>query len=181
KFNKKPEDYFLWLGKFNPDQGSKEALLAAKKAGVKLLVAGTIDHVETEDYKYYKNEVEPLIDGKQIIFIGELEDKKKSEIYGKAKGFLNPIKWNEPFGLVMAESMATGTPVISFRNGAAPEIINDGENGFIVNTVDEMIKRIDEISTINRTKCRERIVNHFSTQKMVNEYENIYNKIISKN
>lgn len=180
-FNKTPEDYFFWLGKFNPDKGAKEALLAAKKAGVKLLVAGTIDKVESEDYKYYKNEIEPLIDGKEIFFVGELEDKKKNEVYGKAKGFLNPIKWNEPFGLVMAESMATGTPVISFRNGAASEIIEDGRSGFIVNTVDEMVKKISEIDLIDRKKCRQRIEENFSTQKMVNEYEKVYKQIVIEN
>jgi glycosyltransferase involved in cell wall biosynthesis len=179
KLNERPEDYFLWLGKFNPDKGAKEALLAAKKANIKLMVAGTIDKVESEDYKYYKNEIEPLIDGKQIVFIGELEDKKKNEVYGASRGFLNPIKWNEPFGLVMAESMATGTPVISFNNGAAPEIIKDGETGFIVSDVDEMVKKIGQIDTIDRRKCRQRVEEYFSTKKMVDEYEGVYNVIAS--
>jgi len=180
-FNEKPEDYFLWLGKFNPDKGAKEAILAAKKAKVKLIVAGAIDKVESEDYRYYINEVKPLIDGKQIIFIGELDDKEKNKVYGNAKGFLNPIKWNEPFGLVMAESMATGTPVISFNNGAAPEIIVDGKTGFLVNSIDEMVKKIKKIDLIKRKECRNRVEKHFSIDIMVNEYENVYYQILNKN
>jgi len=175
--NLHPKDYFLWLGKFNPDKGTKEAVMAAKKAGVKLIVAGAVDKLEGDDYKYYLD-TKPYIDGKLIQLIGEVSDQEKNTLYGNALGFLNPIKWNEPFGLVMAESMATGTPVISFRNGAAPEIIEDGKSGFIVDTVDEMVEKIKVISTINRAECRKQIEDSFSTKKMVDGYESVYNQIL---
>lgn len=176
-FNPIPKDYFLWLGKFNPDKGVKEAIMAAKKANVKLLVAGTIDNLEGEDFRYYNEEVKPLIDNKQIVYIGELDDNTKNKVYGEAVGFLNPIKWNEPFGLVMAESLATGTPVISFKNGAAPEIIVDRESGFLVDNVDQMAERIAHIREIERIKCRRRIEEKFTVEKMVKGYEKVYNKI----
>jgi glycosyltransferase involved in cell wall biosynthesis len=179
-FQPNPKDYFLWLGKFNPDKGAKEAMLAAKKAGIKLMVAGTIDKLEGEDYHYYQEECKPLIDDKSIVFVGEKTDQEKNELYGNALGFLNPIKWNEPFGLVMTEAMATGTPVISFKNGAAPEIITDGEDGFLVDDFDQMVNRIKDITRLDRKKCRQKIPNKFSTEKMVEGYETIYQQILSK-
>ncbi len=179
KLNKTPKNYWLWLGKFNPDKGSKEAIMAAKKADVKLLIAGTIDSLNKEDYLYYTEQVKPLIDGKKIQYIGEINDSVKNKIYGEAIGFLNPILWNEPFGLVMAESMATGTPVIAFRNGAAPEIIEDGKSGFIVDTVDEMVEAMKKIQTIDRKECRRRVEDMFSTKTMVLQYERLYQKILS--
>jgi len=176
-FNPAPKDYFLWLGKFNPDKGTKEAILAAKKAGVKLLVAGKIDNLEGADLKYYEEDIKPLLDDKQIIFVEELDKAKKSEIYGGAIGFLNPIGWNEPFGLVMAEAMACGTPVISFRQGAAPEIITDGETGYLVENVDQMVEKIKIISSIDRAACRRRIEQHFTSKTMVEAYSKIYEQI----
>ncbi len=172
-----PKDYWLWVGKFNPDKGVKEAILAAKRAGVTLHIAGAIDTLENEDYRYYTDEVKPLIDGKQIVYIGEIGDAEKDKIYGEAIGFLNPIKWNEPFGLVMAESLAAGTPVISFRNGAAPEIIVDGENGYLVESVDQMAEKIKDIQKIDRRKCRARIEALFTIDKMVVGYETAYSQI----
>lgn len=172
--NETPEDYFLWLGKFNPDKGTKEAILAAQKAGVKLLIAGKIDHLEGEDFRYYHEEIQPLVDGNQIKFVGEVGTEEKNKLYGNAKGFLNPIQWNEPFGLVMAESMATGTPVISYRQGAAPEIIIEGKTGFLVDTLDEMASKIKEISFISRQACRARVEELFSVEKMVDGYSRLY-------
>lgn len=179
KFNPIPKDYFLWLGKFNHDKGTREAVLAAKKAGVKLIVAGAVDKLESEDYQYYLSTKE-YIDGKTIQLMGEVSDEEKNELYGNAIALLNPIQWNEPFGLVMAEAMATGTPVISFQNGAAPEIIEDGKSGFLVNTVDEMVKRISEVSKIDRKACRKRIEENFTIDIMVNKYVEVYKKLLVK-
>lgn len=177
QFNPTPKDYFLWLGKFNADKGVKEAILSAKKAGVKLLVAGAIDLLEGEDLWYYQNEVKPLIDNQQIVYVGELNDEQKNKVYGEAIGFLNPIQWNEPFGLVMAEAMATGTPVISFNNGAAPEIIVDGKTGFLVENIDQMVEKIREIGKINRMECRQRVEQYFTIEKMIDEYCKIYENV----
>ncbi len=177
-YNPHPKDYFLWLGKFNPDKGTREAVLAAKQAGVKLILAGAVDKLEGEDYQYYLD-IKPHIDGRMISLIGEISDTEKNELYGNALGFLNPIQWNEPFGLVMTEAMATGTPVISFKNGAAPEIIEDGKNGFLVNSVDEMVARIHEIQKIDRMSCRKRVEEHFTVKHMVKGYEKVYQQLLS--
>jgi glycosyltransferase involved in cell wall biosynthesis len=179
-FNSTPEDYFFWLGKFNPDKGVREAIIASKKAKVKLVVAGTIDKLEKEDFLYYRNEVKPLINNKDVIYVGELNDRKKNKYYGNARGFLNPIQWNEPFGMVMIESMATGTPVISFNNGAAPEIITDKKTGYLVKDVDGMAKAIGMIDKINRVDCRQKVEKFFSANRMVSRYENVYATVLNK-
>lgn len=180
-FNPNPKDYFLWVGKFNPDKGTKEAILAAKKAGVKLIVAGKIDSLEGEDLRYFEEEIKPLIDDGEVRLLAELKIEEKNKIYGEARGFLNPIKWNEPFGLVMAEALATGTPVISFRNGSAPEIIQDGETGYLVEDVEQMADKIKVVDKIDRQKCRKRVEDNFTSEKMVEEYLNIYDKLTNAN
>jgi glycosyltransferase involved in cell wall biosynthesis len=180
KYNENPKDYFFWLGKFNPDKGVKEAILAAKMANVKLVISGKVDHLEKEDFDYYQNEVLPLVDNEQIVMAEELNDQQKNEAYGNAIGFLNPIKWNEPFGLVMAESMATGTPVISFKNGAAPEIIEDGVSGYLVDNIEHMAEKISQISKISRLATRKRIEDKFTIQKMAQGYVDIYENIFNK-
>ena len=179
-FNPHSKDYFLWLGKLNPDKGTKEAIQAARRADVKLMVAGKIDKLEGPDLKYYEEEVKPLIDGKQIIFVEELNREAKNKVYGEARALLNPILWNEPFGLVMAEALATGTPVVAFRNGAAPEIVEDGKTGYIVDDVDGMVERIREIDKIDRSLCRQHLEEKFTDDKMIERYIEVYKKIRSK-
>jgi glycosyltransferase involved in cell wall biosynthesis len=180
-FHKNPKDYFVWLGKFNPDKGVKEAITAAKKAKVRLLLAGKIDNLESDDMNYFKVEIKPFIDGDQIQYVGEADDQKKNDIFGNAIAFLNPIKWNEPFGLVMVESMATGTPVISYANGAAPELIKNGKTGFLVSNVDEMLERMLQISSLNRNDCRKHVLAHFSAKVMTKNYEKVFEKLMEVN
>jgi len=178
KFNPNPKNYFIWVGRFNPDKGVREAVMAAKKAKVNLILAGKLNPKgEPEDYAYYKAQIKPLVDGKQILHIKELDDKLKNHLMGNAIGFLNPIKWNEPFGLVMTESMATGTPVISFRAGAAPELIKHGKTGFLVKDTSEMSQKIRQIKKISRQDCRRRVEKYFSSDAMTENYVKIYKKI----
>lgn len=178
-FNPTAKDYFVWFGKFNPDKGVKEAIEAVKLAGAKLILGGKIDKLESEDYQYYKKEIEPQIDNKQIVYLGEFDEKQKNEIAGKALAFLNPIKWNEPFGLVMTESMATGTPVIAYKNGAAPEIITQDETGYLVNNVKEMVDKMKIITKIERRKCRNRVEEKFSSETMTAGYLKAYQDILN--
>ncbi|HSW87751.1 MAG TPA: glycosyltransferase family 4 protein [Candidatus Saccharimonadales bacterium] len=178
-FIEKPQgDYFVWLGKINPLKGTKEAILAAKKAGVKLYVLGAVDKGVPEMFNYYEQEVKPLFDEKQIIWKGEVFLKEKTELLGNAKAFLNPIQWEEPFGLVMAEAQATGTPVISFNRGAAPEVIIDGKTGFLVNTLDEMVEKMKIIDTLDRYACRKNVEDTFSIPNMAKGYEEAYQTTI---
>lgn len=174
-FSKKAGDYFVWLGKVNPFKGTKEAILAAKYAGVQLKVLGAVDKGVPHMLAYYEEEVKPLIDGKQIQWVGEVSLEEKGKLLGGAKAFLNPILWEEPFGLVMAEAQAVGTPVVSFNRGAAPELIVDGKTGFLVNTIDEMVEKMKAVDSIDRYACRKNIEDNFSVDTMVEGYVEAYN------
>jgi glycosyltransferase involved in cell wall biosynthesis len=140
---------------------------------------GPVDEGVPELSQYFHKEVAPLIDNKQIRWIGEVGLKEKAKVLGEAKGFLNPIQWEEPFGLVMTEAMATGTPVISFNRGAAPELIVDGKTGFLVETLDEMVAKIADLDTIDRQACRTRIETHFTREKMIDDYVQSYKTTIA--
>lgn len=180
EFQPKPEEYVCWLGKFNPDKAVVEAIAAARQAGIKIKLAGAIDTLEEEDYKYFKKEVEPLINGEDVEYVGEVNEKQKSDLLGGAKGFLMSIKWEEPFGLTMIEALACGTPVIAFARGAAPEIIQDGQHGFLVNTVAEMASAIGRLDSIDRAQCRERVEKFFTAETMAKHYEIVYQRLLNK-
>jgi len=177
-FNDTPQDYFAWIGKFNPDKGAKEAIQTAKLAGIKLVMAGTIDTEDAIDRSYYEKEIKPLIDGTQIVYVGEKGGREKDDFLGNAKGFLNPILWNEPFGLVSVEAMATGTPVISFRRGALTETIKDGETGFLVDSIDQMVEKIKAISEVKRIDCRKWVEEKFTVETMTENYLNTYRLLL---
>ncbi len=175
EFSETPRDYFLFMGALGEHKNPKDAILAAKKAKVKLILAGG-----KKREPYFSKKINPLIDGKKIKYVGEVTGKERINLYKYAKGFLFPIKWPEPFGLVMAEAMACGTPVIAYPNGAAVEVVKDKKTGFIVRNVQEMVKAIKNIDKIDRKKCRERVKKHFTVEKMVDGYEKIIKKIIKK-
>lgn len=173
-FYPKGKNYFTWLGKILPEKGIAEAIKIAKKARKQFIFAGVIDtHVE-RSMKYFKQQVKPLIDNKQIHFVGPANLKLKNQLLGGAKAFLNPIAWEEPFGMVVLESMASGTPVISYNRGAIPELIEDGKTGFLVKNEAEMVKAINQINKIDRQACRQHVENNFSTQKIAQQYLKVY-------
>ncbi len=173
-FSLTPKNYVMWLGKIVPHKGTKEAILAAKKAGVMIKVAGVVDPGITESLEYFEKEVKPLIDGKGVEFVGEIGMPYKAQLLQGAKVLLNPIQWEEPFGLVMAEAQAVGTPVIAFNRGAASEVINNTQTGFLVDSVDEMAEKIHVIDGIKREDCRSFIQKKFSVDTMVEGYEMAY-------
>jgi len=172
KFCQKPKDYFLYMGALGEHKNPKDAILAAKKAKVKLILAGG-----KRREPYFSKEIKPLIDGKQIKYVGEISGKKRVDLVKCAKGFLFPIKWQEPFGLVMIEAMACGVPVIAYPNGAVPEVVKDKKTGFIVKNVREITEAIKNIDKIDRKKCRERVEKYFSIEKMIANYEKIIKKL----
>lgn len=174
-----PDDYYVWIGKVKPEKGTALAIRAAKMAGVNLKLMGAVDDDEPAYKRYYEEEVKPLLDGQQIEWLGEVGLPEKAVILGRAKAFLNPIQWQEPFGMVMAESQATGTPVIAFDKGAAKELVVDGKTGFIVNSLEEMVKKIPEVEHLDRAVCREHIVTTFPVERMVKGYEAAYNEAIA--
>jgi len=175
QFNPDPEDYLLWLSKVTPDKGIADAIEVAKKTGQNLIVSGVIPK-EYQDFFEYR--IRPMIDGKQIQFVGAANFEKKIELFKKAKAFLYPIKRPEPFGLVVTEAMACGTPVLAYKAGAMAELIKDGKTGFLVDSQEEMVEVVKKIDKIKRINCHRHVHKKFSLQKMINKYEALYHTIL---
>jgi len=178
-FRDKKEDFLIFLGRTSPEKGIVEAIQIAKKAKQKLMVLAKIDPVDEE---YFNKAVKPLIDGNEIVFIGEVPFEEKVEWLSKAKALLFPIQWKEPFGLVMIEAMACGTPVIAPKRASVPEIVVDGETGFIVsveNMIDDMKEKIKYIDKLKPLKCRQHVEKNFTAHKMVKEYIKVYENVIA--
>lgn len=174
----KKENYLLFFGNICADKGPDVAIEVAKRLGLKLIMSGKID--DGVNREFYESEIKPKIDGKMVEFYPEVDHQTKQDFFGKARAFLFPIRWEEPFGLVMPESMACGTPVIAFPRGSVPEVIVDGETGFLVNNVDEMVEAVKKVDHISPYKCREHAEKYFSVQKNADDYIKIYEKIISE-
>jgi glycosyltransferase involved in cell wall biosynthesis len=174
-----PEDFFVWLGRIVPDKGTHLAVKAAKKAGVPLVLAGIVDQHVAESVNYFEELIKPHIDGTQIKYIGPVNLEQKVDLLSRARGFLNPIQWEEPFGMVMIEAMAAGCPVISFARGAAPEIIDDGKCGYLVHDLSEMVQCMTQISSLDRRAVRAYTERNFSVRAMAEKYTTIYRKVIA--
>jgi glycosyltransferase involved in cell wall biosynthesis len=172
-FIEEPDDYLIYFGRIHPDKGTAEAIEIAKKANRKLLIAGII-----QDEGYYKNKVEPHIDNEQIVYVGHAGPDKRKELLGKAAALLHPISFNEPFGMSVAEAMLCGTPVIAFNRGSMPELINDKQTGFLVNTVDEAVDAVNQLPSINRKDCYDWASANFSCDKMVDDYYRLYHELL---
>src|SRR5713226_7606106 len=177
---KKVGDFFVWLGRFIPDKGTHLAIEAAKEAGVKIVLAGTIDRHQQESINYFHQVIEPQIDNEQVRYVGPVNMKKKISLLSRARAFLNPIEWEEPFGMVMIEAMALGCPVISFARGAAPEIVVHRKTGFLVRDVDEMVRFIPRIDEIDREAIRMYVERNFSACVMAEKYVKIYDQVIKQ-
>jgi glycosyltransferase involved in cell wall biosynthesis len=179
-FHEKTGDSLVWLGRICSDKGTKEAIEVAKKTGMKLILAGKLDKHEPTYLEYYRTHVEPFIDGKQIKYIGEVNDTQKITLLKKAKALLMPINWNEPFGLTTIEAMAMGVPVIAFNMGPMKEIIMDGKTGFVVKNVNEMSKAVKKVDQLNRKLIRQYALSHFSAPVMAENYEKMYEEVLRK-
>jgi glycosyltransferase involved in cell wall biosynthesis len=173
-------DFFVWLGRFMPEKGPHLAIEAARKAGVPLTLAGIVDPHLPESINYFEESIKPHIDGDQVKYIGPVNMEQKIGLLSQARGFLNPIDWNEPFGMVMIESMALGCPVISFPRGAAPEIVVHRKTGFLVHDVEEMAQFIPRIEEINPEDTRTYVEKNFSVRAMANKYTRVYKRVIAR-
>jgi glycosyltransferase involved in cell wall biosynthesis len=173
-FSKKSEDYFIFSGKITQAKNPLGAIEAVKAVKKKLIIVGRIN-----DEEYFKTKIKPSLD-KNIIYLGEVSFSKMKNLYKNAKAFLFPIQWQEPFGLVMIEAMACGTPVIAFNRGAVPEVVVDGKTGFIVKDKKEMISAIKKIDKIKREDCRKYVEEKFSSEKMIDGYKKVYYKMLKK-
>ena len=174
-FSKKQGEYLLYLGRLNKEKGIVTALKIAKEADEKLVVAGNI--VGGDEWSYFMHEVQPLLNDEHVKFVGQIAFQEKAELLKNAKALLFPIDRQEPFGLVMIEAMASGTPVIAFRRGSVPEVITDGKTGFVVDTIEEMANAIKKIGNIDRGACRKYAEDNFTVERMISSYEKVFNEI----
>lgn len=182
-YNKKPENYLVWLGRITKKKGLTEAIKVAKATKTKLIIAGIIN---PRDQEIFNKEIKPEIDHKQIFYIGPVGHQSKVKLLKNAKALLYPVSWEEPFGLVMIEALACGTPVIAFKRGSVPEIVKDNKTGYQVRTVSEMIKAVKKLYSMPveeyqkmRYNCRKQVEKNFTVEKMVDQYEKMYYKILN--
>ena len=174
-FQPKSGDYLLFFGRIHPDKGTREAIKIAKAGGKKLILAGII-----QDNAYYHQHIEPFLDNNNVVYVGSVGPTERNQLLGNAHALLHPIHFDEPFGLSIIESMACGTPVIAFNKGSMLELIKNGNNGFLVNTVDEAIDRVGQISEIDRAFCRHYVEQNFTVKRMAKEYIQVYETILEK-
>jgi glycosyltransferase involved in cell wall biosynthesis len=166
-FNEHQGKYLAFIGRISPEKGLDRAIEAAVRAGMPLRIAAKIDKV---DRAYFEATIKPLLDHPLVEYIGEIGDREKQEFLGGAYALMFLIDWPEPFGLAMIEALACGTPVIGFRRGSVPEVIDDGVTGFIVNGVGEAVAAIPEVGRLNRRDCWKAFKRRFSSHRMANDY-----------
>lgn len=170
------EDFLLFVGRMNPEKGAHLAVETANKLGKRLVLVTKM--TEPHEKHYFDYQVAPLITN-NVEVVGEIGPQEKADLYSRAACTLFPIEWPEPFGLVMIESLAAGTPVIAMRNGAVPEVIEDGCTGFIVDNIDEMAHAVEKVSQIKPAACRCAVEEKFGADRMVDEYVKTYENILS--
>jgi glycosyltransferase involved in cell wall biosynthesis len=170
-------NYLAFLGRISPEKGLDQAIEIARRSGMKLKVAAKIDRADRD---YFEKEISHLLARPFIEFIGEIGNSEKEEFLGNAAALLFPIDWPEPFGLVMIESMACGTPVIAYRRGSVPEILYDGVSGFIVENIEEAVKAVGRIGEIDRQTCRRYFDRNFTAKRMAHDYLNLYKRLMER-
>jgi glycosyltransferase involved in cell wall biosynthesis len=170
-------EYFLFLGRISEIKGPHLAALAARDAGVRLVIAAKM--AEEAEFQFFREHVEPLL-GDGIEFIGEVGGERKRELLQNARALINPITWPEPFGLVMAESLACGTPVIALDNGPAREIIDEGVTGRVCRSVDQIVTAIQEVDSFDRKACRRAVEQYFNLDRMATDYVDVYARAIAE-
>jgi glycosyltransferase involved in cell wall biosynthesis len=174
RFTERPAgEYLAFLGRIAPEKRPDRAIRIATRAHVPLEIAAKVD---AADATYFDTEIKPLLENKSVEFIGEIGDADKAEFLGNARALLFPVNWPEPFGLVMIEAMACGTPTIAWRRGSVPEVIEDGVTGFIVNSTDEALAAIDRLDQLDRRRIRERFEKRFAASTMAQAYVDVYEK-----
>lgn len=177
EFNSRPKGYLAFCGRICPEKRVDRAIEISLRAGLPLKIAAKVDPTNRD---YFYSDIEPLLHQPGIEFIGEINDRQKSDFLGNARALLFPIDWPEPFGLVMIEAMACGTPVIAYRNGSVEEVLEKGVTGYIVDNVTEAVEAVAKVGSLDRRKCREVFERRFSATKMAQEYVQLYDKLIER-
>jgi glycosyltransferase involved in cell wall biosynthesis len=175
-FKKDQGSYLAFLGRISPEKRVDRAIEIAKAANIKLKIAAKIDAVDRD---YFEREIRDSLDHPLVEFIGEIGEEEKKNFLGNAYALVFPIDWSEPFGLVMIEAMACGTPVVAFRRGSVPEVVDDGVTGFVVDSIDEGASALEKIQHFDRERCRKVFEERFSVKRMARDYVRIYEKLLS--
>jgi glycosyltransferase involved in cell wall biosynthesis len=182
--NPKRGEYLAFLGRISPEKGPDTAIEVARRAGLPIKIAARKplenkdDPNVRRDWEYYTSTVEPLLQSRDVELVGQVDDDQKHDFLCNAAALLFPIHWPEPFGLVMVEALACGTPVVAFRNGSVPEVLEHGVTGFICDTEDEMVDAVKRIDEIDRSRCRSEAERRFSPAVMADAYERVYEQLI---
>ncbi|GAB7027719.1 glycosyltransferase family 4 protein [Geotalea toluenoxydans] len=174
-YTEQPKNYLAFLGRISPEKGLDVAIAIAEQSGIKLKVAAKVDK---ENLDYYENIIRPLMNSPWVEYVGEIGEEEKKAFLGEALALVFPIDWEEPFGLVMIESMACGTPVIAFGRGSVPEVVKDGVSGYVVKGIGGAVAAVADIGSISRRGCRRYFEEHFVAGRMAADYLNIYEDII---
>ncbi len=167
-------DYLLWIGRMTPEKGPHRAIAAARAVDVPLVLAGVI---QPGQQAFFDREVAPHVDGDRVSFVGEVTGSAKRSLFARARGLLMPIRWDEPFGMVMIEALACGTPVIAFREGSAREVVLDGKTGFLVDGEREMADAIGQLARIRARDCRDWVSEHCDAEVVAAAYEQVYRSV----
>ena len=174
-YREEKDDFLLWIGRMSPDKGPHRAIAAAREAGAPLVLAGP---VQPGQEAFFEREIEPALGRDGIEYDGEADAERKRELYQHARALLMPIRWPEPFGLVMVEALACGTPVIAFPEGSAPEVVRDGETGFVVEDEHAMARAVSRLPEIDPAACRRACEERFGVGAVVRGYEAVYAEAI---
>lgn len=176
-FNEKPQGYLAFLGRISPEKGLDVAIAIAEQSGVTLKVAAKIDK---ENLEYYESVIKPLMESPFVEYVGEIGEEDKKAFLGNALALIFPIDWEEPFGLVMIESMACGTPVIAFGRGSVPEVVKNGVSGFVVKDLVGAVAAVSEVEAVSRRGCRKHFEECFAARRMAEDYLDIYEEVIGR-
>lgn len=174
-FDPEGSDDLLFFGRIHPDKGAGDAIRAARRAGRRLVMAGLV-----QDEAYNQREVAPFVDGDRVQFRGVLGGEERTAALGGARALLHLIGFDEPFGLSVVEAMACGTPVIAYRRGSMPELIDHGVTGFLVDTLDEAVDAIGRVGDIDRAACRRAVAERFTVERMADDYLRLYERITGR-
>lgn len=167
----------MFLGRIEEIKGTHLAIEVARRTGLKLCIAG---NVPPEQQHYFETRIKPLIDQRQIVYVGPVDDERKNLLLGRSRALLMPVLWDEPFGIVMVEAMACGTPVIALDRGAIGEVVDDGISGFVCQDVDGMVQAVERIGEIDRLMCRKRVEMNFSADVVAEKYLAVYRDVIAR-
>ncbi|HEX6030339.1 MAG TPA: glycosyltransferase family 4 protein, partial [Tepidiformaceae bacterium] len=176
-FSDRPGDYLLFVGRMSPSKGILDALEIARRSGRRIVVIAKVN--EEDEKTYFRDTVRPAMEGVNVDLLFETPPEVKAEAYRGAYATLFPIHWPEPFGLIMTESMATGTPVIAFRNGSVPEVIDDGVTGIICDSIDQAVAALDRVPELDRRACRDRVERQFEASVNVERHEALYRSLLA--